>query len=147
MLLFTPGLAAIWPAFMLYSLCKEWKSFGTFYFSTSLRRFKEREFCLRDFFLTRPVLFFSSPAKTGCCQMQCKWEYTYSGRDGGRRRERGKEGGNSQNLNNEMPHWTLVPHTNLSLIWTNQADWRCREQVQSSIRKLTEKKLMYWLLL
>lgn len=42
-------------------------------------------FVCERFFLPWAVLFFSSPAKTtGCCQVQCKWEYTYSGREGGR---------------------------------------------------------------
>lgn len=70
------------------------------------------------------VLLLYSPEKTtGCRQVQCKWEYTYSGRGGEKEEEREEEEG-SQDLNNKMPHWTLAPHTNLSLEWINHADWR-----------------------
>lgn len=49
------------------------------------------------------------------------------GREGGGEQGKRKEkegGGSSEELNNKMPHWTLAPHTNLSLERINCADWR-----------------------
>lgn len=52
----------------------------------------QREGILSERSDTRAVLFFSSPAKTtGCCQEQCKWEYTYSEREGEGKKEGERE--------------------------------------------------------